>query len=649
MEHELDRLLTFLAERITAGLSLGNLVLASANVIIGFSLLAYILTHNFRSLVARAFSALLAFVTLVYVGDILVANVISPPLTVLWLRFQWLGIAFVPAACLHFSSALLQTTRPASSRLRVAVTVSYVISLVMFVLAAVTDLIVFDGESTQWINRLTPGPYFGAFTAYFFVTVTVAVLNVFRARQRCLTATSRRRMTYLTVAIIAPGYGVFPYLLVATMVTAVPPNVVLLLSLLGNLAVGLMTVVSAYTVAYQGAFAPDRVVKHNLIHYLLRGPLVGSAVVALMEIVPRVEAILGLPRYTVLVFAVTVGIVLMQLAIEFAKPYIDRIVNRQDQEEVSWIQQLDRRLLTSTDLEQLLENVLTSLCDYLRVSSGFIVSLRGDNLEISVVSGPRAAAERVLRECDWHELVSAFQEDGPARSLLREDDFKARDGYWLLALRSKDGESTLGVLGIEAKGQVNALSAAELATVGEFIGQAELGLEDMHLQQQVFIALHQIVPEIDRIRRWREPSLAASQRLRSLESNPVFAPGFVKVVQDALRDYWGGPRLANSPLVQTRVVSQALKTSDGVPASAVRAVLTEAVDRLKPPGQRSMTSSEWTVYNILEMRFLQGRRIREVCERLAMSESDFYRKQRVAIDQVTETVAAMEVEATARE
>ena len=34
----------------------------------------------------------------------------------------------------------------------------------------------------------------------------------------------------------------------------------------------------AYTVAYQGALSPDRVIKHNLIHYLLRGPLVATAV-----------------------------------------------------------------------------------------------------------------------------------------------------------------------------------------------------------------------------------------------------------------------------------------------------------------------------------------------------------------------------------
>ena len=62
---------------LSATLVLADLVLASANVIIGFSLLAYILTHNLRSPAAQAFSALLAFLTIVYAADVVVSNVIS--------------------------------------------------------------------------------------------------------------------------------------------------------------------------------------------------------------------------------------------------------------------------------------------------------------------------------------------------------------------------------------------------------------------------------------------------------------------------------------------------------------------------------------------------------------------------------------------
>ena len=633
---------------ITSALSLGNLVLASANVIIGFSLLAYILTNNFRSPVARAFSALLAFITVVYVGDILVTNVISQPLTLFWLRFQWLGIAFVPAACLHFSDVLLQTTNDISSRRRLAVTGSYALGLVFFVLAAATDLVVRDGISLHWISHLAPGPYFEVFTTYFFVTVFAAVVNVFRARQRCLTSTSRRRMTYLTIAIIAPGFGVFPYLLVATMSKLLSPDAVFALSLVGNIAIALMTVLSAYTVAYQGVFMPDRAIKHNLIHYLLRGPLVGSVVLFLMLVIPRVEDILGLPRDTVLIFAVIIGIVLLQVAINLAKPYIDRLIYRNDREEVTWIAQLDSHLLTSTDLAQLLENVLIALCDLLRVRSGFVVAMQEGALEVQVFCGPREAASQFLKECDWHDLLPSLGQNSGQRGELHNEDFVSRNGYWLLPLRSKDRKSTLGILGVEASDGKPALTLEELAIVARFIGQAELALEDMHLQQGVFGALRQIVPEIEEIQRWRSASFyPAPARLERLESNPVYAPDFPKVVREALRDYWGGPRLMDSPLMRTRLVRQALQENDGIPTRALRAVLGAAIERLRPAGERSMTASEWVVYNILEMKVIQGRPIREIADRMAISESDFYRKQRVAIEQLAKTLVAMELEKTA--
>jgi len=48
------------------------------------------------------------------------------------------------------------------------------------------------------------------------------------------------------------------------------------------------------------------------------------------------------------------------------------------------------------------------------------------------------------------------------------------------------------------------------------------------------------------------------------------------------------------------------------------------------------------MYNILEMRFIQGRKVRDVALRMAMSEADFYRKQRVAIESVAQIVADME-------
>jgi hypothetical protein len=54
------------------------------------------------------------------------------------------------------------------------------------------------------------------------------------------------------------------------------------------------------------------------------------------------------------------------------------------------------------------------------------------------------------------------------------------------------------------------------------------------------------------------------------------------------------------------------------------------------------------LYNILEMKFLEGRKVRDIAMRLAMSEADLYRKQRIAIEAVAHAMADMERQAAIR-
>ncbi len=71
-------------------------------------------------------------------------------------------------------------------------------------------------------------------------------------------------------------------------------------------------------------------------------------------------------------------------------------------------------------------------------------------------------------------------------------------------------------------------------------------------------------------------------------------------------------------------------------------MLHDAIERMKPDGKQNLSRPEWLLYNILQMRFIQGRKVREIADRLAMSESDLFRKQRVAIGQVARVLSEME-------
>jgi hypothetical protein len=518
---------------------------------------------------------------------------------------------------------------------------SYVGSTAFLGLVLFSDLLVYDGVYHPHSSHLAAGPLFWIFALYFGVTVVWGAINIRRARRRCLTRASRRRMAYLALAFIAPALGVFPYLVLASMPSPLPDNGMQLLVLAGNTAVLLMLVVMAYSVAYFGALTPDRVIKHNLIHYLLRGPLVGAVVIFTMLAVPKVQRILGLNRDTVLIFAVVGVMVLLQLAINRAKPFIDRLIYRQDREELAWIQTLDRRLLTTADLRAFLENTVAALCDLLQVRTGFVAVLAGGNYRLESHCGDRQRVQEFLGGLDRTVVGTSIEnnEDG--------NWFAPGGGFWLVPLHTQTGDVRLGVLGVESRSVDPdlALDEKEIATL--LIGRAQEALEDRYLQQNVFDTLRRILPNIERLQRWRDATrYAGSPPMQIIEDSPIYSPEFQQWVRDALSHYWGGPKLTESPLLGLHIVRDEIRDQGGSPAHALRTILGQAIERLRPEGERQMTRTEWILYNILELKFIRGLKVRDIAGRLAMSESDLYRKQRVAIAEVARALADLEENGT---
>ncbi len=626
---------------LTGALRLVNQVLAATVVLTSFSLLIYLLTHNFRSRVARAFCALLAFVMIVYAGDVVLYAVETPQAAARWLRFQWIGIAFVPAAYLQFSSALLHSINLRARWRSIAVLVSYAASIVFLGMVIWGDLLVYDGVYLPEASHLAAGPLFWVFGLYFFLVVVWGAANLYRARQRCLTRASRRRMTYLSLAFVAPALGVFPYLMLASVPSLLSVDWLQLFLLVGNVAVLLMIVLMAYSVAYFGALTPDRVIKHTLVHYLLRGPFVGAVVIFTMLAVPKVQQILGLPRDTVLIFAVVGVIVLLQLAINRAKPFIDRVIYRQDREEIAWIQTLDRRLLTTADLGAFLENTLAALCDLLQVRTGFVAAQAAGQHRLESYCGDRPAIDAFLNEYDLASLSLSIQNQQEERC------FVPGSGFWLAQLYGQAGEVQLGVLGVQARSLAPDLTPDEREIATLLIDRAQEALEDRYLQQNVFDTLRRILPDIERLQRWQDATrYAGTPPMQIIESSLVSSPEFEQWVRGALSHYWGGPKLTESPLLGLRIVGETARTQGGNPAQALREVLNQAIEGLRPAGERRMTATEWLLYNILELKFVRGLRVRDVARRLAMSESDLYRKQRVAIAEVARALADLEQNGT---
>lgn len=615
-----------------AAFALGNIILSSAIIIVSFSLFLYLLANNLRNSVARSFSALLLCLTVVYIGDVFLQRVDTIADATVWLKFKWIGIAFVPAAYLHFSDALLRAAHAYSFRRRIAVRLAYLVSATFLLLVTSTDLVVRDGFFFPFAMQFHAGTLFWLFAVFFFTLTGWGLLNIRQARERSIAPTTRRRMTYLGASFFAPALGVFPYLIIAGFPPEFPPLALVGMTLLGKIGIAFMVIVMSYIVAYQGALSPDRVIKHSLVHYLLRGPLAAIMVIGLMFAVPPVERMLGLTRETILFAVVIAAIVVFELGINLSKPFLDRVIFWADRAELERIQEIDKRLLTTSDLHQLLENILSAACDLVRVRTGFVAINENDQWKLQMATGQRDRVRQFFNAADLTKLFASNH-----APLIASDDF------WLWQLRAKSQEAVIGVMGIEARAPQIDLSDREREALAEMASQVELALEDRLLQQGVFSVLEQITEEIDLLQRARAtPAYVGEPPSEHPAQEMVVSPVFHRAVKDALDHYWGGPKLTDNPLLNLGIVQNSLVEYDGDAVRALRSQIAQAIESLRPDGTRSLTAPEWLLYNILELKVIQGKKIREIVNDLAISDSDFYRKQRVAIQELARKLAAMD-------
>ncbi len=153
-------------------LELINETLTTTIVIIAASILLYNLSRRLHDRVTRAASFVLGLVVVAYVADVFVS--LDPgenDYVEAYLRLQWIGIAYIPAALFHLSDALLETTgRPSRGRRRLVIRVSYAISTVFLALALFTDAVV-TNPALGDMPRMRPAAGFAVYTAFLAVCV----------------------------------------------------------------------------------------------------------------------------------------------------------------------------------------------------------------------------------------------------------------------------------------------------------------------------------------------------------------------------------------------------------------------------------------------------------------------------------------------
>lgn len=611
-------------------------ILTAGIAITAFALLLYSLTFNLRDRVARSFAVIMLCVVIVFSADAIGSTSTQYFEIGFWLRLQWIGIVFIPPSYLHFSDALLATTgRPSRWRRFWAVRISYIISGIFLLLLA------FDRFVGPLINNDLPAPHLqatlftDAFILFYILLMVLAWINFIRAYRRTTTSTSRRRMGYLIASAVSPALGAFPFLLYSSDFAGRHPLLFWVLAAFSSLLLGGLIIIMAYSVAFFGVPWPDRVVKSRLFKWILRGPVMASFVLALTTIVRRLGGAFG-SDYTALVPITMVTSILMgQYLITLFSPIWEKyLFYGKDENDLTTLRRLEERLLTRNDLQQFMEMILAAVQDKLQAPGAYVAALNEEKMELVITTG-RAGF-------DHNDVSDSLYE------MVTRDETLPQVFHWgsdyiipLVHFETDGHRELLGLLGVSGVGE-KPLDEEENQTLQLLAGRATLALNDRRMQQQIFLSLESLSSNIDIIQRIRTSGRYDRQTVM-LDEVPEAPSDITQSVKEALTHYWGGPKLTESSLMGLKVVQEAIGVHEGNHANALRSILRQAVERVRPEGERRFTA-EWILYNILDMKFIEGRKVREVAMRLAMSEADLYRKQRIAIEAVAKAILDMETQ-----
>lgn len=610
-------------------------ILTAGIAITAFSLLLYGLSFNLKDRVARSFAWIMFCLVVIFSTESFTTTTSSPQVIDMWLRFQWVGIILLPATYLNFSDALLATTgQPSRWRRKWAIRVVNFVSLVLILLLA-----------TPWfigpvIVDQPPAPHnepkllTELFTIYYVIIMILSWINFIRAYRRTVTQTSKRRMLYLTVSALAPAIGSFPFLLYGSDFAASLPMVFWIIATLTNLFLGGFVVIMAYSVAFFGVPWPDRVVKSRLFKWLLRGAITAILTLAVVTIVRRAGQIYGNPYNAFVPITMVVVILIAEYAITMFYPYLEKwFFFTRDEDDFLMIRSLEDRIITRSDLKQFLEMVLAAVCDRLQTSGAYLLENTSDGLKMVIHTGERHVLDDDL--LDIETITSRQTEDD--QWLIWKNDV-------LIPLKNgSNGEADiiLGYLGINDLESGLPLEIDDDEALKMLIERSSMVLRDRMTQENLFRTFERLNPREELIQKLR--AAGRFDRKGVLLAEPSMIKNELsQAVKNALTHYWGGPKLTDNPLLQFEIVKRELNEAEPNSANALRSVLKTAIEEVKPAGERRYTG-EWLLYNILELKFLEGKKVKEIAMKLALSEADLYRKQRVAIDMITDTLVQMEL------
>jgi len=612
-------------------------ILTAGIAIIAFSLFINALTFQLRDIVTKSFTFVLLSIVTIFGTDAFITVIQDLNILKIVIKIHWLGLILLPTAYYLFSDALLTLTgKPSKGKRKIAGWISILIST-GFAGLLLTDLLV-----GNLITGFSPAPYLertvlnDVFSIFFFGVLALSWYNFIRTYKRTLTKLSRRRMLYLIISAVGPAVGSFPYLLYGSAFAAQYQAFFWFLSLIANGLVAISIIGMTYSVSFFGFPWPDRVIKSRLFRWVMRGPITASLTLGITTIITRLGKQFGVDTSAIVILAMVASIVLFEFLVTIFAPIWERIFFYGDgKQELEKIRALEERLLTTNDIRQFLELILTSICDRLQISGANLIvnNFSTDNLDI------KTGTAVTLKPDEKKSILEKL-------SNKKREQNKSHKGFALLPLIDSgedDSENLLGAV-ILSQDVVVGQDPDKKKALDQLVSRVTLALKDRKEQERLFVSLEMLTPQVSVIQ-----DLLASSRIdqsRILNGGRKVDPRTLeKWVRDALTQIWGGPKLLQNPILQLNAVQMRVNEKNESPLNAIRELLREAANTLKPEGDRQYTN-EWILYNIVDLKFFEGWKVRDIAKRLALSEADLYRKQRIAINEISKRIIGFEEKAS---
>ena len=608
-------------------------VLTAGVAVITFSLLLYAVTFKLRDAVTNTFTLLLLCLVVIFGADAFITVIKSNALLVSVIKIHWSGLILLPTAYFLFSDALLALTgKPSKGKRKISGFVFILVSLGFLVLLFSNFLLgnlVFDQPPAPFLERTF---FIDLFSQFFVIVQVLSWYNFVRAYRRTFTHTSRRRMVYLIFSAIGPAVGSFPFLLYGSEFASRSPIIFWLLSVSANAAVAVSVITMTYAVSFFGFPWTDRVIKSRLFRWVMRGPITANLTLGVTTLLTRLGNQININNSAVVALAMVATIVIFEYSITLFAPIWERLFFfGADRIELEKIRTLEDRLLTTNDLRQFLELVLASVCDRLQIPGANLIvnNYRAENLDVH--TGNR-------KNIGLDEKIQIFE-------VLGKKDFnrpiiEIGEQSIIPLIDSTDNENPSMQGAIVIDHVISSLDDERIAALKKLSARAVLALRDRAEQEQLFTSLEMLTPQVSVIQDLLASSRKDQRRIINGE-HEVELHDLEIWVKDALSQIWGGPKLLQNPILHLNIIQKRIKEAKETPLNAVRELLREAITHLRPDGERQYTN-EWLLYNLMDLKYLEGWKVRDVAHRLALSEADLYRKQRMAITAISRQIIEIE-------